>query len=225
MSRGNKWVPMDKYLAQEFKSIKREFSMIEAMFSHQLDIDNGIVWSISGYSKCWRWSRNKVRRFLECIRTEAGHIKDSKRTHEGHPIHLIDLGLDSEKDTKRTEAGHIKDRSRYTTIEPEPKPEPKKENNTFDLFWEMYGKKTDRKKCFSKFKKLKQSDIDLIFEKLPAYIKSTPDVQYRKNPITYLNNESWNDEIIKKGKINGKAKNYTGPDTRESIIPDRMPEY
>ena len=65
----------------------------------------------------------------------------------------------------------------------------------FENFWSLYGKKRDRKRCMQRWKKLKQSDKDKIFETLPAYIASTPDVQFRKNPSTYLNNESWNDEI------------------------------
>lgn len=80
MSKGTEWIPMDKYLAQEFKSIKREFSMIEAMFSYTLDIDNGRVGSISGYSKLWGWSRNKVRRFIGGVVDIKGHIKDTRGT-------------------------------------------------------------------------------------------------------------------------------------------------
>ena len=68
-------------------------------------------------------------------------------------------------------------------------------NTRFCEFWDLYSKKVDSKKCEAKFKKLTKAQIDLIFEKLPAYVKSTPDKQYRKNPITWLNNESWNDEI------------------------------
>ena len=125
MSRGSKWVPLDKNLAQEFKYIKREFSMIEAMFSYQLDADNGINWTVAGYSKLWQWSRNKVRRFVNCIRTDEGHIRDRKRTQEGHPTHFIDLTLNSKKDTKRTQRGHKEDTKHDTTIEPDPKPNPK----------------------------------------------------------------------------------------------------
>lgn len=32
---------------------------------------------------------------------------------------------------------------------------------------------------------------------LEVYIKATPDKQYRKHPMTYLNNKSWNDEVIR----------------------------
>ena len=66
----------------------------------------------------------------------------------------------------------------------------------FAEFWDLYGKKTDSAKCKSKFSRLSKSDIELLFEKLPAYIKSTPDKQFRKNPITWLNGKCWNDEII-----------------------------
>ena len=73
-----------------------------------------------------------------------------------------------------------------------------KEDTTdrFAEFWDLYGKKSDSSKCKVKFSKLSKSDIELIFEKLPAYVKSTPDKQYRKNPITWLNGKCWNDEIM-----------------------------
>ena len=60
----------------------------------------------------------------------------------------------------------------------------------------MYGKKTDSSKCKAKFSKLTKIEIELLFEKLPSYIKSTPDKQYRKNPITWLNGKCWNDDIM-----------------------------
>ena len=60
----------------------------------------------------------------------------------------------------------------------------------------MYGKKTDSSKCKTKFARLTKTEIELLFEKLPTYIKSTPDKQYRKNPITWLNGKCWNDEIM-----------------------------
>lgn len=69
-------------------------------------------------------------------------------------------------------------------------------NSDFEKFWNLYDKKSDRKKCFEKWNRLNKYEKDKIFETLPNYIKSTPDKQYRKNPLTYLNGEVWNDEII-----------------------------
>lgn len=69
---------------------------------------------------------------------------------------------------------------------------------TFESFWELYDKKVDSKKCKDKFNKVKESDRQKILDTLTNYIKSTPDIKFRKNPSTYLNNECWNDivEII-----------------------------
>lgn len=66
----------------------------------------------------------------------------------------------------------------------------------FEQFWNAYNKKVDRKRCFAKFKKLSKSDKEKIFQTLLVYVASTPDVKFRKNPLTYLNNEAWNNEII-----------------------------
>lgn len=65
----------------------------------------------------------------------------------------------------------------------------------FSEFWDLYAKKVDSKKCEAKFKKLSVSEVDAIFAILPEYIKSTPDKQFRKNPLTWLNGKCWNDEI------------------------------
>jgi len=66
----------------------------------------------------------------------------------------------------------------------------------FELFWELYGKKIDRFGSQKKFMKLTNKDIELILVHVPKYVASTPDVQYRKNPKTYLNNKGWLDEIV-----------------------------
>ena len=33
---------------------------------------------------------------------------------------------------------------------------------------------------------------------MPLYVNSTPDKQFRKHPLTYLNNRGWEDEIVVK---------------------------
>ncbi len=75
--------------------------------------------------------------------------------------------------------------------------------NSFNQFWDAYDKKKDADKCKKKFKTLTKDEIDLILLHVPEYVKSSPDKQFRKNPITYLNNKCWNDEIIKSEGNNG----------------------
>lgn len=66
----------------------------------------------------------------------------------------------------------------------------------FEHFWSMYKKSRSKPKCFAKWQKLSETEKQKIFETLPEYVKSTPDVKFRKDPLTYLNGECWNDEII-----------------------------
>lgn len=72
----------------------------------------------------------------------------------------------------------------------------KEELPAFELFWKLYDKKRDREKCEKKWSKLSKSDRDKIIQNLGKYIQSTPDKQYRKDPSTYLNNKSWENEVI-----------------------------
>lgn len=69
---------------------------------------------------------------------------------------------------------------------------------TFEQWWNLYAKKRGRKKTETKWNKLSLQDKALCFRATPAYVASTPDVQYRLDPLTYLNGERWNDEIIQR---------------------------
>lgn len=65
--------------------------------------------------------------------------------------------------------------------------------NDFLTFWKIYNKKVDLKRCKDKFIKLPKKDIEKILEVVNDYVVLTPDVQYRKNPLTWLNGKCWND--------------------------------
>lgn len=67
---------------------------------------------------------------------------------------------------------------------------------TFDQFWELYDKKIGRKACEKKYKAVSEPDRVKIADHLPKYKTAQPDKQFRKDPETFLNNASWNDEII-----------------------------
>lgn len=67
---------------------------------------------------------------------------------------------------------------------------------TFDDFWNTYDKKIDRPKSEKLWSKLNQEAREKIMQNLEKYIPATPDKKFRKHPTTYLNGQSWNDEII-----------------------------
>lgn len=75
--------------------------------------------------------------------------------------------------------------------------EEKKVNFSFEDFWNLYDKKVgDKDKIIKKWLALSDQDREAVIKYIPGYIKSKPDKQYRKDPATFLNNKSWNDEII-----------------------------
>ena len=97
---------------------------------------------------------------------------------------------------------------------------------TFNDFWDLYDKKTSKHKTELKWNKLKQKDKELIIDYLPGYIASKPDKQFRKDPVTFLNNESWNDELIinnknqkdeQKNRLTSIARTLTNESTTKRI--------
>ena len=78
----------------------------------------------------------------------------------------------------------------------------------FFNFWETYDKKKNKEKAKKAFFRLKKEEIKTIFETLPAYIRSTPDKKFRKDPITYLNQKSFNDEIISPTTTTARPSSY-----------------
>lgn len=68
--------------------------------------------------------------------------------------------------------------------------------HSFNVWWDMYDLKCNRASCEKKWNKLTSKERYACLAATPAYVASTPDKQYRKRPLTYLNQKAWNDEII-----------------------------
>lgn len=101
----------------------------------------------------------------------------------------------------------------------------KEETYTFEQFWTDYDKKVgDKKKLEAKWAKIPEAEKKRIFEYIPAYKDAQPNKAYRKNPETFINQKSWNDEIIKANtgdcnRSNGaiKAQGITDNQLAEAI--------
>ena len=68
----------------------------------------------------------------------------------------------------------------------------------------MYEKKGNRKTSLAKWSKLSIESMQLIFDHIPHYVRSTPDKQFRKNFETYINQEGWLDEITERARSGPK---------------------
>jgi hypothetical protein len=80
---------------------------------------------------------------------------------------------------------------------------------TFEEFWKLYDKKTEKFKCEKIWSKISDADKIQIHLHVVDYVMSTPNKMYRKNPRTYLNGKCWNDEIIKPSSAS-KPQTNTG---------------
>jgi hypothetical protein len=83
-----------------------------------------------------------------------------------------------------------------TTIEEYKESKEEKRNKSFDIFWNIYDKKVDTKKCREKFLKLTDDEVSIILNVVKKYVDSKTDKQFLKNPLTWLNGKCWNDSII-----------------------------
>jgi hypothetical protein len=82
-------------------------------------------------------------------------------------------------------------------------------NIDFDWFWNEYDKKIgDKQKLKKKWNKLTDEERQNAMNYLDLYKQSVPDKQFRKNPETFLNNKSWNDEIINRSIATSNKLSY-----------------
>ena len=83
-------------------------------------------------------------------------------------------------------------------------------NIDFEWFWNDYDKKVgDKQKLKKKWNKLTDEEMQNAMNYLDLYKQSVPDKQFRKNPETFLNNKSWNDEIIRSTPNNSRKLTYS----------------
>jgi hypothetical protein len=78
-------------------------------------------------------------------------------------------------------------------------------------FWNLYDKKVGNKhKIEKKWNKLRRKDQEAILKYVPKYKEAQPEKRFRKNPETFLNNKSWEDEIISSAKPKKKKVYFNG---------------
>ena len=86
-----------------------------------------------------------------------------------------------------------------------------KKNIVFNIFWDLYNKKNGLKsKVEKKWNSLTDKDRKDIINYIPKYIQAQPDKQFRKHPMTFLNNESWKDELISNNKPKKRKVYFQG---------------
>jgi hypothetical protein len=82
-------------------------------------------------------------------------------------------------------------------------------NIDFEWFWNEYDKKIgEKQKLKKKWNKLTDEERQNAMNYIDLYKQSVPDKQFRKNPETFINNKSWNDEIINRSITTSNKLSY-----------------
>ena len=130
------------------------------------------------------YSRKMVRdEEIRRIKSEAGKIGMDKRYNKTVITHDITKSITN---TENEDENEIEDRITKSLIV------------TFENFWDLYDKNVGQIKCETLWMQISNEERIECINKLPEYIKSTPDKQYRKDPEKYLKEKAWRNEIIKK---------------------------
>jgi hypothetical protein len=124
-----------------------------------------------------RYNYNPSIKVKSLVDKEIIKIKDKSLIEYLYSIDTVSILNPQEEETEEEEEAHTKI------------------NIEFSVFWDLYDKKEDSKACKKKWENLSNDVREKIILHVPKYVASTPDVKFRKNPKTYLNNECWNDEV------------------------------
>ena len=177
--------------------------------------------SLDSWAKLFgkNWNKSKVRRFLNLLQNDSM----IELTNEKITTRLTVCNYDTYQDERNTSETQVKRKRNASETQVTPTKEGKEEEELkegkedaidFYIFWEAYDLKKNKDKAKVRWYQLKLKDQKDILAYLPAYVKSTPDKQYRKHPATFLNNRGWEDEII---QSQPKLNNQPQQQTRSSI--------
>jgi|GEM_PF-4623623 len=174
---------------------------------HNLKLNQGLIGDYYNYGMSERQYRTSKTTI------EATGIATFKATNKGTIATLCNTDIYDINVIKNDEQNDGQSASKSTGIATTNKKllkkykEAFKESNiSFDFFWNLYDKKNDRKKSEKKWLSLSDKERQEIINFIPLYKAYQPDPKYRKNPVTFFNNRTWEDEFVK-DQINSKRKN------------------
>jgi len=171
---------------------------------NRVDIKRGQVgWSIAKLSFRWGWGKNKIRRFLNELENDKQIERQKNNVTSVITICNYDEYQDNEtaectadESTDGTQTDPQTERRQDANNKNNKKNKKNKDDPLFEKAWNLYGKKTDKVKAHRKWNLLSDSDKKDCMAAIPAYVQSTPDKQFRKAFVVYLNGRNWEDEII-----------------------------
>jgi hypothetical protein len=166
------------------------------------------LYSLDTWAKRWKVDKSKVRRFLQLLQNDGMIVIENVSVSTRITICKYECYQDErnadETEVKRKRNADETQMTPTKELKKDKKEKKEEEDISFLRFWDLYGKKVDRQASERKWNKIDSELHELIFAHVADYVASTPQIQYRKNPETYLNNRSWENEIVMEAKPTDK---------------------
>lgn len=160
------------------------------------------ILSLSNWAKLFggKWSIQRIRTFFNLLENDSMITSEGLRKTTRVTVCNYDTYQESQQtNNKQTTSKQQATNKQLTTNKKDKEREEGKEINIihdfypFIEFWKDYGKSSDKTECEKKFLKLSPEEKKLIKVNLPKYLATIKEKKFQKNPLTYINQKSWND--------------------------------
>ena len=149
-----------------------------------------------------------IQNFIGRSSTEADRKREYRERIEREK--LMELGQSSDKCPDKTppEREIEKEIDIEIDIEKEVPSKADALNEEFDKWWDLYGKRGNRKPALQKFKTCRKShSFDQIINGTKEYLKTVTDKKFQKHGSTFLNAEGYMDDYTQDANYNIGASN------------------
>lgn len=132
----------------------------------------------------------------------------------GHPTASDVVLNDSDNDSDNVNASDSEGLETVVSLKPKAD-----ERYTFDEIWRMYGKNVGNVSTLrEKWNLLSEADKAAIFEYVPGYVASRPEVRYRRNFENFLSLRVWENEPLTNDSHGNGTSHQPNASRRQSAV-------
>ena len=158
------------------------------------------------------------------VSADVGRHLPVSDDNSGHPTASGVILNDNDSDNDNVNASDSE--GLETVVSMKPKAD---ERYTFDEIWRMYGKNVGNVSTLrEKWNLLSEADKAAIFEYVPGYVASRPEVRYRRNFENFLSLRVWENEPLTNDSHGNETSHQPNASRRQSAVQDAaglMREY
>ena len=165
-------------------------------YARMADVKEKEVYKYISLLEEYGWLRRGEGKHLTCL---VGRVYDASRRGGKRETTPKEGGISTTPkeggSTTPKEGVRLPPKKGVTPIRKESKQNPDNASAEFAVFWKAFAKSADKKKCERKWRRLTKTQRQAALANVEAYVAATPEVRYRKNPLTWLNGECWQDDL------------------------------